>query len=354
MAPRESTGRPARRTVLVAALTLGATSACGIRLESDLPNPLDLFREDPAVAPLSAEIERVRAATATAGTTAGDQARALGRLHAGQLTALLTDLRERGTDHTPPPTPTPPRGATPASDTTPLLAAEAAALDPAGRQALAQSPADAAQLLLASHAQRGVAYTLLGGRLGGWPPTVLPPVAGQAVADALHAAMYGLEIVAARADAARRPAVLAALGAVRIERALVDEHTPPASPPPFGYTLPFDLDEPQALTRLADTVLDALVGVLLAQAPHVVDLPPVTPSSAASPAPPTPGAAAVTAGTGGGAVDAAPMSTLLRLAITMDAHRRACGGALRLLPPLRPAGPASATPTPAASPTSLR
>lgn len=321
--------RVSRRAILLSGL-VGATSACGIRLERDLPPHWLKPPPDPAIALLHNEVKRVRAAGRLVERVAGRVESALAPLHAKALQALLTELHSRNGEESAPATPSAESTALPSPTRQDVRAAEAAGLDEPGRAALASSPAEVARLLLASHAQRGIAYGLLGGRLGGWPATSAPPQGGETLHAALHSAVYGLEIATARTPAQMRAPLSAALAAVQREETLYLANSPPRSR--LGYSLPFEVRTPADARRLAVVVLDTLVDAVLWQAPNAVGIPVAatrTPASGAEPATST-----ATQARDGPVVDPRPMATLLRLTLQFDSHRRSCGGALELLSPL--------------------
>ncbi|WP_168583649.1 hypothetical protein [Gephyromycinifex aptenodytis] len=281
---------------------------------------------DPAIPFVHAELERVTAVEALASDLNG---RDFAQVHTAQISLLQALLQKLGgeVDPSPSASSTAPRQATPAAMSD-LLKAEGAALDQGGRTELASAPPKVARLLLVSSAQRASAYELLGGKLGGWPPTTPTPEAGEFLYQGLHSARYGLEVAAAKAPVATRAPIAAALDTVlREERALSRYYQPR---PELGYSLPFELQGPADAVRLAITVLDSLIEAVLWQAPKAVGLQapksrPLTSSTATVPA--------TTAGSPQtNPVDAAPMSTLLRLMTALNGHRLACGGPWNLLP----------------------
>ncbi len=260
----------ARRTLLAGVLAgVLPAAGCGIRLEDDAPRvPLV-----PARTPVPAEAELVALTRDTAAlaelatTVAGALAADLAALHRRQHTVLRSTLVSDGV-------PAADLDAAPTPSGTGSASASASAAAPAagdGRTALAKdegaSAATAATFagvatdlratIASLHAQRYAAATLLAGR----PPTVpLDPITGshvEALAASTSAAIYFLEVVAARSTGGQRARADATLLALHDLRA--DQTGGGAVPDDsLGHPLPFAVDDRTAAARLARTTLTTL------------------------------------------------------------------------------------------------
>jgi len=118
--------------------------------------------------------------------------------------------------------------------------------------------ADLRATIASLHAQRYAAASLLSGR----PPTVpLDPISGsrvEALATSTSAAIYFLEVVAARSTGAQRARADATLRALRDLRA--DQTGGGAEPDgSLGHPLPFAVGDRTAAARLARTTLTTLL-----------------------------------------------------------------------------------------------
>jgi hypothetical protein len=136
-----------------------------------------------------------------------------------------------------------------------LAAAEAASAATAA--AFAEVEPDLRATIASLHAQRYAAATLLAGR----PPTVpTDPVSGDAVVElaaSTSAAIYFLEVVAARSTGTQRARADATLATLRALRA---DQTAGGSVPDgsLGHPLPFPVDSAADAARLARQVLTTL------------------------------------------------------------------------------------------------
>ena len=262
----------ARRTV-VAGVLAGVLPAagCGIRLEDDAPRvPLVPARTPvPAEAELVALTRDTAALAELAATVVGALGADLAVLHRRQHTVLRSTLRADGVpaaDLDASPTPSSAGSATPSASATATAPATgearaALATDEGASAAAAATFADVAADLRATiaslHAQRYAAASLLAGR----PPTVpLEPIAGsrvEALAGSTSAAIYFLEVVAARSTGAQRARADATLLALNSLRA--DQTGGGAAPDDsLGHPLPFAVDDRAAAARLARTTLTTL------------------------------------------------------------------------------------------------
>lgn len=287
MRPMSQGARPGvgRRAAVGLALGLAATvvSGCGVRLEDDAPRvPLIPTRTPvPAEAELVALTRDTDALAQLATGLEGDLGSDLSAIHARQHTVLRTTLiRDQvpveGLDAGPSPSPvtstatsaaaTPQPGptGTPSPSTTaddapavrPTLAtAEATAA--AGSGTFADVGADLRAPVAALHAQRYAAATLLSGQ----PPQVpSDPVTGgdvAALAERTSAAVWFLEVVAARSVRAQRSRADATLVALR---GLLADQVAGGSRPPdtLGHPLPFPVKTSADGARLAREALISL------------------------------------------------------------------------------------------------
>ncbi len=261
VSPRPS---PTRRSVLTVAAVAGAVTlaGCGIRRESDAPRLPGLATPAPPadratlLAALSAE-RMLHAASLTAG--AGWPAR-LAPVHAAQATRLVQVLASEGV--------TVP--AEPPSDATRGTAPRLALFE--ARQVSTAICADAARAsatnlptlvgLLAVHA---AAATALGG-----PPTWADAATsrvGVALVPSVRAAVYTLEVVAARTPQAQRPLVRATLSTMYAARSRVEGAAGDSAPAaPLGYRLAARPDSPAGRAELGRVALDGVVQACAAHA----------------------------------------------------------------------------------------
>lgn len=275
MAEGAGSGVPRRTLVaaVVGAVVLPA-AGCGIRLEEDAPRvPLVPTRTPvPAEAELVALTRDTAALADLAATVPGAVAADLVPVHRRQHTVLRTTLAGKGVpvaDLEASPSPSATASASPSptgsptaspSPSTPggragLAAAEGASAATAA--AFAEVEPDLRATIASLHAQRYAAATLLAGR----PPTVpTDPVSGDAVvelATSTSAAIYFLEVVAARSTGTQRARADATLATLRALRA---DQTAGGSVPDdsLGHPLPFPVDSAADAARLARQVLTTL------------------------------------------------------------------------------------------------
>ncbi len=269
-----------RRTVLAGlAGAVLVTSGCGIRLEDDAPAvPLVPTRTPvPAEAELVALTRDTASLAALAATVPGAVAADLATIHRRQHSVLRTTLLAAqvpadALDATAPsttgtPSATGTTGTSSASGASPSVSppatgarselAEAEGASAAAAGTFAGVALDLRATIASLHAQRYAAATLLGGR----PPTVpLEPLDGehvQALATSTSAAIYFLEVVAARSTGRQRTRADATLSALRALRAdqLAAAATPDDS---LGHPLPFPVEDPADAARLARQALTSL------------------------------------------------------------------------------------------------
>lgn len=289
----------------------GVPSGCGVRLERDAPALplLPSAHPYPAGEALRTELARSSAALAAAlaWSEAGGPASARAlvaahRSHVEALRARLTAVHE--------PADTPSTAQTSVTDRVAegdptvarrrLLAAERIGLGGGAAQRLAGVPAADRVLLGACLVTRAQAARLLGAPALAAPRTPRAVDAAQAaqLLGTVRPAVYGLQVVAARAVVARSARAGVARGALaaalRQRQVLGQQAGAQAPADPLGYDLPDPLVTPaehDALARrllrdLGDAYVRALAGVPQATAP-----PGTTP---AAPAPPGPIGAAAT------------------------------------------------------------
>ena len=275
----------ARRSLLgaaAAALVLPA-GGCGIRLEEDAPHvPFVLTRTPvPAEDELVALTLDTRSLADAAAALPGPLAADLATLHRHQHAVLRTALAQLGVpadelDRTAAPSPTASTSTgtsapEPSPSPPPPSPSSTASLRPDGRLALARdegaaaasagSLADVAVDLRATvaalHAQRYAAAALLSGRV---PTVPRDPVDGAdvaALASLTAAAIFLMEVVAARSEGRQRALAGTTLEALRDLR--TDQLAGGATPDePLGHPLPFPVDSPADAARLARTVLGTL------------------------------------------------------------------------------------------------
>jgi len=268
---------PGRRALAGLALGVAAAAvgACGVRLEDDAPRvPLIPTRTPvPAEAELTALTRETDRLAELAGALSGDLEADLATIHRRQHAVLRTTLvREQvpvdALDASPAPVGTEPAetAASPSTGATP--SAEEAEAD---RAALAEEEARSAARsgdfagvdddllapVAALHAQRYAAATLLSGQ-----PPVVPadPVSGEeiaALAGRTAAAVWFLEVVAARSTGGQRTRAERTLAALR---ALLSDQEAGGSRPAetLGHPLPFPVETPTQAARLARDVLTTL------------------------------------------------------------------------------------------------
>jgi hypothetical protein len=275
----------ARRSLLgaaAAALVLPA-GGCGIRLEEDAPHVPFV----PTRTPVPAEDELValtldtRSLADAAAALPGPLAADLATLHRHQHAVLRTALAQLGVpadelDRTAAPSPTASTSTgtsapEPSPSSPPPSPSSTASPRPDGRLALARdegaaaasagSLADVAVDLRATvaalHAQRYAAAALLSGRV---PTVPRDPVDGAdvaALASLTAAAIFLMEVVAARSEGRQRTLAGTTLEALRDLR--TDQLAGGATPDEaLGHPLPFPVDSPVDAARLARTVLGTL------------------------------------------------------------------------------------------------
>ncbi|WP_040158605.1 hypothetical protein [Mobilicoccus massiliensis] len=333
-------------------------AGCRIRLESDAPAFLPEPSPDPAGPAILTERRRV-AGLVAACVGVDDPVVARWRpVQVAQLAALDGALAALD----PPLSPAPaPRTSAPArrADLGDLADLEFADLDGPGLVALDGLAPRAAGVVVASHAQRAVVLDAL--RAAGAPGgAALPPLPWRAASEelaahligAIRSAAYGLEVAAAQSDAARRTPMLDGLRSLRLAEAGLAAGVHDLPPRPLGYPLPGPVTSPSQAARLANTVLDRLVAVVLdavvptATALHDAD--DAGDESGGDPPPPGADAQPTVAPEAiipsGGPYSGASAS-LLRLTSLAETTRLRCGGAVRPLPGLRPAAAPAAPPT---------
>ena len=262
----------ARRTVVAGVLAgVLPVAGCGIRLEDDAPRvPLVPARTPvPAEAELVALTRDTAALAELAATVAGGLAADLTTLHRRQHSVLRSTLLAEQVpaadlDASPTPSSTAPASPTgSASSTSPAAGEARAALarDEGASAATAATFADVAADLRATiaslHAQRYAAASLLTG-----PPPTVPrdPITGahvEALAGSTSAAIYFLEVVAARSTGGQRARADATL--LALHDLFTDQTAGGAVPDDsLGHPLPFAVDDRTAAARLARTTLTTL------------------------------------------------------------------------------------------------
>lgn len=296
---------------------LGATSGCGLRLERDAP-PLPLLPSAhpyPAGAALRTELARSSAALAAAQAWSDAGGAALAgalvtahRTHVEALRDRLAAVHEPvATPSTPQTTPSTPR----ASEADPgaggvtvarrlLLAAERVGIDGAAAQGLAGVPATDRVLLGACLVTRAQAARLLGAPASKAPRSPRAVDAAQAaqLLTTVRPAVYGLQVVAARAVVSRSARAGVARGALaatlRHRQVLGPQAGAQAPADPLGYDLPEPLETPAQQDALARRLLldlgDAYVRALAA-VPQVAT--PTAGTGTTSPGPPDAAASAL-------------------------------------------------------------
>jgi hypothetical protein len=251
-------------------------AGCGIRLEDDAPRiPLVPTRTPvPAEAELVALTRDTASLARLAASVGGSLAADLATLHGRQYTVLRTNLVALGVpadDLEAPPAGSPPSSAPPPPSPSPTGPPSTAVTPVAGRAALATAEAasaataaafagvhdDLVPTIASLHAQRFAAASILGGR----PPAVpLDPIGGDrvaALATSTEAAVYFLEVVAARSTGALRARCDTTLVALRDLRAdqLAGGAQADAS---LGHPLPFPVEGRASAARLARESLRTL------------------------------------------------------------------------------------------------
>jgi hypothetical protein len=259
----EGARRPhGRRTLLVAGLvSLGAVAGCGIRLEDDAPSlPLVPTREPvPAEDALVALTRGCDRLAVLASQAPGALAAALATVHRRQHTVLRTTLvREQVPPDRLDATATTGPSTTPTGPTD-LLATLAVteAADAAGAASFTGVSPDLRGPVAALHAQRYAAADLLTGRAPSVPTT---PVDGDAVAAFVPltaAAVYFLEVVAARSEGAGRRRAQTTLGRLRGLHAEQAAGAPDVEVA-LGHPLPYPVRTPAEASRLAHDALTDL------------------------------------------------------------------------------------------------
>jgi hypothetical protein len=263
-----------RRKVLTLA-GVGAASVlagCRVRLEDDAPRvPLLPTREPVADEPLLLQtLTECRALQARAAALGGARTASAARLavvHGRQVDVLeqvLRDARVPESAYAATPAPTssavPSAGSPPTPSRARLAAQEALAVQPAALVALAAASARHLPLLSALTVQRAVATTFLRGPVR-WPSSTAAPVAAAPeLLTAVRSAVYGFEVVAAQSNGAARARAVGVLATLRPHAEQLEVLAGPrAAAPPLGYDLPFPVTTPAAATRLARSLLRALL-----------------------------------------------------------------------------------------------
>ena len=275
--------RRARGAAALAGLALGvaaaALGACGVRLEDDAPRvPLIPTRTPvPAETELTALTRETDRLAGLAGDLPGDLEADLATIHRRQHAVLRTTLvREQvpvdTLDASPSPVAsgpaetsanTPPStspGATPSAEE---AGADRAALAEEEARSAARSgdfagvDDDLLAPVAALHAQRYAAATLLSGRS---PEVPADPVSGDDVArlaGRTAAAVWFLEVVAARSAGGQRARAERTLASLRA--LLADQEAGGSRPPEtLGHPLPFPVETSAQAARLAREVLTTL------------------------------------------------------------------------------------------------
>jgi len=263
--------RVARRPLLVAALTAAAlpTAACGIRLEDHAPRVPFVPTRTPV--PLEAELVRLTqdtkaladAAAALPGELAADLARVHRRQHAVLRTTLL-QAQVPAADLDAPASPGATASASPSPSTSGSAAAhERAALATAEGTAAASAgafagvAADLRATVAALHAQRYAAAELLSGTAPDVPTDPVGGAEAARLASLTSAAIYLVEVVAARSTGKQRARAVTTLGALRDLHA--DQLAGGAQPEAdLGHPLPFPVESAADAARLARSVLTSL------------------------------------------------------------------------------------------------
>ena len=278
--PAADPSRPGRRGLLlgIVATVPGLLSGCGIRLEDDAPRvPLVPVRTPvPAEEALVAVTTDCARLADLAADTGGPLAADLAVLHRRQVTVLRTALLQRGVpedDLTPAPSPTTTSGPAPSPTASPgggraaaLAAAEVAATSAPRRFTGVED--DLRVVVAALLAQRYAAATLLGATA---PATgrrsaadTWPEKDADAVGDLVHAldaAVYFLQVAAARSTGRRRERAASTLGALRTLRADVADVVEPDGPA-LGHPLPRPVEGPADVERLVrETLVDLRASV---------------------------------------------------------------------------------------------
>lgn len=264
-------GVPRRFAIAGLVAAVLPASGCGIRLEDDAPRLPVLPTRTPV--PAEAELAALTRDTASlaelAASVPDPLAADLATVHRRQYTVLRTTLLSlqvpaadlaAPTSTVPTGTPSAP-GAGPSPTPSPVAGrpelAAAEGTSAAAASTFAGVEPDLRATMASLHAQRYAAATLL----AGWPPTVpLDPVDGEhaaALATSTTAAVYFLEVVAARSTGRQRARADATLTALRDLRA--DQVAAGGAPDDaLGHPLPFPVDEPADAARLARQALTSL------------------------------------------------------------------------------------------------
>ncbi len=261
----------------------GATTSCGVRLESDAPDLPLLPRQKAADEDLLVSLFRSAQEVvdlASLPLSPGGPSRVVawlaqeavaGKTHVTELRAALA------TAHVPPSSFTDPgptvtgdgtvaagSGTTyPAATVTDAVAGAQAGLVTTHTAAVGSSSvvtASAANrpFVAAMLVHHAVSAVHLGVRVG-WPAATLPAPAAAVALDQVRAVRYGAQVAAAHLAGAARARVVALVDeAGREEERLQDWAGTAARPAPPGYTLPFAVHSATTAERLVRTLLGAL------------------------------------------------------------------------------------------------
>lgn len=259
---------PMARRAALGVLALGTLTACGIHLEEDAPRvPLV-----PARTPIAGEDALVGLLLGTQTLAAGvallPKVAGFGAALDQQARVLDSALRERGV---------PANRLAGAASGTAEVAALAGASVTAAHEVLAHAEVALRPMLASLAASR----TVLAGKLDrNWQPPAPAPAAldtpaALAVLAASRAAVYGVEVAAARSADATRERGVSTLhtlrGLVMAQEALLGAQAPPT---PSAYGLPVTVTDNASAKRLVGHLLDALTRAYAGQLPTVADAPP--------------------------------------------------------------------------------
>ena len=262
----------------------GATTSCGVRLESDAPDLPLLPRQKAADEDLllsllrSAQVVRELASLPVASGSPGPTVAWLAReaiaatTHVSEVRAALAAARVPSSSFTDTAATSPPSataagrpGTTyPATTVTDAVAGAQAGLVTTHTAAVGSSSAVTASaanrpFVAAMLVHHAVSAVHLGVRVG-WPATTLPAPAAAVALDQVRAVRYGAQVAAAHLAGDARARVVALVDkAGREEERLQDWAGTAARPAPPGYTLPFAVHSATTADRLVRTLLGALV-----------------------------------------------------------------------------------------------
>lgn len=257
-----------RRGLLIALAAGSVTtlSACRVQLEESAPHiPLIPTRvpmkDEKTLLEVLSRTRSLESLARAVGQTSTSPAGRLSAVHATQVAVITRLLRDGGVSQSA-------IGRSPATSPTGSLShpvLSAAALSAAESESLSYvALADISNahvaLIGSMLAQRMASVTLLGGVAAPVPPSGLNGAEAVPLLEAIRAAVYGFEIVAAQIDSTGRTLAMSTLLSLRTRtselQTLVGSSGPP---PPLGYELPFPVSDPDSARRLALHLLEALL-----------------------------------------------------------------------------------------------